>query len=91
MAENERTIVPGTWSDVFAGLDTQGLGRLRVQIVDENGNPIVELPVVNEAAGAQAEVDVHQLLVDIHREICKQTLILGEMSRMEVSDGDIDS
>ncbi len=37
MAENERTIIPGNWSDIYVGLNDQGNARIKTQLVDENG------------------------------------------------------
>lgn len=89
--DDNRTIVPGLWSDVFAGLLTQGTARVKVQLFDDDGEPISESVVVDplNAIELVLSTSIEQRLDTIITELKKVTTILQEVSNLEVTNDDV--
>lgn len=82
--DTDRVVVPGIWSDAFIGLLQQGKARLKVELVDEEGNSVwegSEIPVSDESLkyiNNIAMQGISQGLGDILRELKTINIYLAE-------------
>lgn len=90
VSTDERTIVPGIWSDAFIGLLEQGKARVKVQLVGENGEPISD-EIVSSLSGIELRINTNlgPRLDEIKEQLEKINLYLQEIVETEIDNGDI--